>query len=549
VPSSQLPSYVDDVIEYSVFSAFPATNDGGKIFVARDTGKIYRWSGSAYVEISPSPGSTDSVTEGSVNLYHTTARAAAAAPVQSVNSKTGVISLTASDVGAAATSHTHSLANLTQSSATTGQVATWNGTAWAAATPAGGGGGSANIVEAATAAGFPATGATGTLYHATDVRRIYFWDATGSVYVEAGPSGGGGGGGGGGSGEDSLLRSLFVPTAPTGLTATAGNAQVALSWTAPTGVVPITGYRVEYTPSGGSPTTVFTGSTAATYTLTGLSNGTAYTVRVAAVNVIGTGALTAASAAVTPTAGTPPNAPTSLTATAGNAQIALAWTAPSAPGTSAITGYSVEYTPSGGSAQTVSTGSASTSYTLTSLANGTAYTVRVAAVSSAGTGAYTAASAAVTPSAGAPYRAIPTMTSNTAPSGVASASPQGAGFLGPAYAAFDNDNGTAAGMGFGDKPFLLQYDFGEGVQSRISGYSIVQPGANSDRWLQEWSFEGSDDGVNYVELDSRSGGSFTTDIQTYSLATSVAYRMFRLKITYLGFNSGTTYISSFQLLQ
>jgi hypothetical protein len=56
-----------------------------------------------------------------------------------------------------------------------------------------GGGGSANIVEAATAAGFPAQGSAGTLYHAIDVQRIYFWDASSGVYVEAGPSGGGGG--------------------------------------------------------------------------------------------------------------------------------------------------------------------------------------------------------------------------------------------------------------------------------------------------------------------------------------------------------------------
>jgi hypothetical protein len=62
---------------------------------------------------------------------------------------------------------------------------------------AGGGGGSANIVEAATASGFPATGSVGTIYHAVDVRRIYFWDTTG-VYIEAGTSGGGVSGGGGG---------------------------------------------------------------------------------------------------------------------------------------------------------------------------------------------------------------------------------------------------------------------------------------------------------------------------------------------------------------
>jgi hypothetical protein len=402
VPSSQLPSYVDDVIEYANLAAFTEQSTG-KIYVARDTGKIYRWSGSAYVEISPSPGSTDSVTEGSTNLYYTNARAAAASPVQSVASRTGAVTLTKSDVGLgnvtnvdatarsshtgtqaastisdfateaakygpvtsvsgrtgtialtksdvglgnvpntdatarsnhtgtqlassisdfaieaakygpvvsvsgrtgtvtltksdvglgnvdntadtakpistamqaaldgkAATSHTHSLSSLTQSSATTGQVPTWNGSAWAAATPsaggvtsvngqtgdvtvsggssytlpaatdavlggvkvgtglaissgvlsatgggsytlptatdsvlggikvganltitdgvlaATGGGGSANIVEATTAASFPATGASGTLYMATDASRVYRY--SGSVYVEIGP--------------------------------------------------------------------------------------------------------------------------------------------------------------------------------------------------------------------------------------------------------------------------------------------------------------------------------------------------------------------------
>lgn len=54
VPSSQLPSYVDDVLEYSTLSAFPSTGETGKIYVALDTNRTYRWSGSAYVEISPS---------------------------------------------------------------------------------------------------------------------------------------------------------------------------------------------------------------------------------------------------------------------------------------------------------------------------------------------------------------------------------------------------------------------------------------------------------------------------------------------------------------
>lgn len=54
VPSSQLPSYVDDVLEYASQSAFPATGETGKIYVATDTNKTYRWTGSAYVEISAS---------------------------------------------------------------------------------------------------------------------------------------------------------------------------------------------------------------------------------------------------------------------------------------------------------------------------------------------------------------------------------------------------------------------------------------------------------------------------------------------------------------
>lgn len=54
VPASQLPTYVDDVLEYSSTSQFPATGESGKIYVATDTNKTYRWGGSAYVEIGES---------------------------------------------------------------------------------------------------------------------------------------------------------------------------------------------------------------------------------------------------------------------------------------------------------------------------------------------------------------------------------------------------------------------------------------------------------------------------------------------------------------
>lgn len=54
VPSTQLPSYVDDVLEYSAKSSFPTTGETGKIYVDTSTNLTYRWSGTAYVEISPS---------------------------------------------------------------------------------------------------------------------------------------------------------------------------------------------------------------------------------------------------------------------------------------------------------------------------------------------------------------------------------------------------------------------------------------------------------------------------------------------------------------
>ena len=54
VPAAQLPSYVDDVLEYENKAAFPATGETGKIYVAKDTNLTYRWGGSAYVEISVS---------------------------------------------------------------------------------------------------------------------------------------------------------------------------------------------------------------------------------------------------------------------------------------------------------------------------------------------------------------------------------------------------------------------------------------------------------------------------------------------------------------
>ena len=96
------------------------------------------------------------------------------------------------------------------------------------------------------------------------------------------------------------------PVAPTSLAGTGADTEVALTWTAPaTAHGTITNYAVEYTPSGGSPTVVLTGSTSASYTVTGLTNDTEYTFRVAGVNH--TQGEWSSSVAVTPSASGDPD--------------------------------------------------------------------------------------------------------------------------------------------------------------------------------------------------------------------------------------------------
>ena len=112
IASTYLPSYVDDVLEYANLAALPATGETGKIYITVDDNKTYRWSGTVYIVITASPGSTDSVTEGSSNLYFTTARARAA-----ITAGTG-ITVTDGVVASTITQYTDTLATTAAKAAT-----------------------------------------------------------------------------------------------------------------------------------------------------------------------------------------------------------------------------------------------------------------------------------------------------------------------------------------------------------------------------------------------------------------------------------------------
>lgn len=75
VPTNQLPSYVDDVLEFDTKEVFPTTGEKGKIYIAINDDSQWRWTGTTYKKMVSSPWSTDAIPEGSQNLYFTEARA------------------------------------------------------------------------------------------------------------------------------------------------------------------------------------------------------------------------------------------------------------------------------------------------------------------------------------------------------------------------------------------------------------------------------------------------------------------------------------------
>lgn len=210
----------------------------------------------------------------------------------------------------------------------------------------------------------------------------------------------------------------IAPAAPVLNSLTQGDGSLTVSATlGSTGGSAVT--SVEYRLNGGTWTA--SGGTSGSFTISGLTNGTAYAVEVRAVNAVGNGA---ASNSLSATPRTNPDPPTAVTANAGDGSAAVSWSAPVDDGGSTITSYTVTASPGGAVCS-----SSATTCTVSGLSNGTTYTFTVVATNAIGSSAASSASAATTPRAsgggggGGGGSPTPTPTPEASPSPTASAEP------------------------------------------------------------------------------------------------------------------------------
>jgi RHS repeat-associated protein len=225
------------------------------------------------------------------------------------------------------------------------------------------------VAGTGTAAAGATSGSVGGLSNGT----TYTIGVTASNGIGTGPTG-----------MSNTVMPASVPLAPASISATAGDTTATVTWAAANANGdPLTGYRlVTYLPDNSVLSTTSLPIQTST-TVTGLSNGTAYTFTVAGVNGLGTGAASSRTSAVTP-AGLP-FAPTNVAVAFGNASASLSWT-PSGDNGAAISNYAIKTYAGTTLISTTLTGSNNPSGTVTGLTNGTSYTFTVSAINSIGAG-------------------------------------------------------------------------------------------------------------------------------------------------------------------
>jgi beta-galactosidase len=257
-----------------------------------------------------------------------------------------------------------------------------------------------------------------------------------------------------------------IPSAPTGLTATASSSSaIGLSWSAvtPPANCSVSSYNVYssttsgFTPSSGN---LIAGTTSPSYSSTGLVASTTYYYVVEAVDSDGSSAASAQVSAKTSAAAclTVPSAPTGLTATAtSSTAISLTWTAVTPPTNCSISSYSVYGSKTSGFTPSASTllasGVTGTTYSNTALTASTTYYYVVEAVDADGTSAASAQETATTQAASGGAEIV-------------------------AIAAGDPAESNSAG---GDYPFVADEDFSGGGDNAVTSTTInlTQPGTNA----------------------------------------------------------------------
>ncbi len=146
--------------------------------------------------------------------------------------------------------------------------------------------------------------------------------------------------------------------------------------------------------------------------------------------------------------------------------------------------------------------------------------------------------------------AVPTMTSNTAPSGVASASPDYGGGN-AAWAAFDASDNTFW-YAVTTIPGWVQYEFPSAIP--VNKYTMVCYDLNN--YNVAWTMKGSNDGTNWTTLQSLTGQFFAgsdpdvrTEEQTFTFSNATSYKYYRLTVTQCGGLGSELAVPSLKLIE